>query len=104
MTVLGDMSGLPPDVAAALDEQVEVAPGIKKRLGDCTHSDVAGMFEASVEGTMNHREISDLLTRCLTESGSVPAELRQRIDAANTGPEVIAVRNELRTLIAEAGA
>jgi len=89
----------PPEVIAHLDDTVEVAPGVTKRLGDCTMEDAAGNLEASIERTLNLGEIVDLLRRAKAEKIIVPPELLTRGGAAVSGPQVIAVRNELRELV-----
>lgn len=103
MKVLGDIAGLPPEVSARLDDIVEVAPGVQKRYGDCTIDEVAGHIEACNEAVMNHREIAELLGTVLAEGIAVPAALRARLSALGedgSGPRLIAVRDELRKLIA----
>jgi hypothetical protein len=104
VTALRDMPGLPRDVAAALDELVEIDPdGTKKRFGDCSWGEVAGSYESAQEGVLNHREIAALLQRAMAENVAVGAELLQRLDSAESGPEVIAVRDELRSLVPRSG-
>jgi hypothetical protein len=101
MTVLDDLADeCPLEVRAQLNEYVEVAPGVMRRFGDCTQDDVAGSVEASHEAAMNHREIVDLLQRALSEKIVVPADLQERLRAGGHGPRLVALRNELRSLIA----
>ena len=94
----------PPEVRARLNEYVEVAPGVMQRFGDCTLDDVAGHVEASHEAAMNHGEIGDLLQRAIAEGVAVPADLQERLRAGGHGPRLVALRNELRSLIASGGA
>jgi hypothetical protein len=101
VSTLDEMPDLPPTLREKLDEQVEVAPGVVKRFGDCTHDEVAGFLEASQEAMLNHGEIAELLERANAQGTAVPGELRERLDAADRGPKIIAVRNELRKLVAE---
>jgi hypothetical protein len=102
---LDDMADPPPELGARLNEQVEVAPGAKKRLGDCTIEDATGWIEATNEAAMNHREITQLLARCTAEGIPLPDALHERIVSltARDGPELVAIRNELRVLIAGSG-
>jgi hypothetical protein len=105
MTVLDDLAAeCPPELRARLDDVVEVAPGVTKRLGACTMDDAAGYLEASHEAVLNHQETEKLLRAALEQGIEVPSVLLARLAAADDGPELIAVRNELRAVIAQASA
>jgi len=103
---LDDREDLPPNLRDRLDDQIEVAPGIKKRLGDCVSLDEAvGWLEAANEAAMNHREITELSQRADAAGIVISDGLHERIVALKRGdgPALIAVRDELRVLIAESG-
>ena len=104
MTVLGDMRELPPGLVTVLDDLVEVAPGVKKRWRDCTRDDVLGSIDAGHEAVMDYQEIARLLERAVAENITISAEVFDRQPTDPDAPRRIALRNELRDLIAHGSA
>jgi hypothetical protein len=97
---LEDAPGLTPELAALLDDIVEVAPGVKKRRGDCTIDEVAGSLEAAHETRLNAQEIGELLRRAIDEGIHIPPDVFERNPTATAdGPGLIALRDELRALV-----
>lgn len=64
-----------------LDEHIEVAAGVRKRLGDCTEDDLAGAQEIMIEKTRLKGEVCTMLLDAAVRGMDVTDEVRERVDA-----------------------
>jgi hypothetical protein len=91
-----------------LTEQVEVAPGITKPLGECTPADLRGALRPQDEAISLHSEMAVMLNEATDGGVSIPDDLGQRLKTANLTTKnplvLLTLRDELRAIVeSEAG-
>jgi hypothetical protein len=89
-------------------EQVEVARGITKPLGECTPDDLRGALQLQDEAVSLHSEMVVIVNEAADGGVSIPDDLGQRLKAANLTTKnplvLLTLRDELRAIVgSEAG-
>jgi len=83
-----------------LDERVEVAAGVRKRLGECTTDDLALAQEVIEERARLRQGVHALLVDAARRSVEVPEDLLERLAAWDEAlPASRQLHDELVTLV-----
>lgn len=86
------------------DERVEVAPGVIRRLADCTVNDLAGAQDVAAEQAQLRASAVVLLEHAARDGVDVPAGLRERLaDWAGDLPAARELHGELAGLMRQEG-
>jgi hypothetical protein len=79
---------------ADLDMTVEIAPGVRRRLGECTDADLDGAMAVAQERRELHQRIINALERLRPDAGTKDSPLPAWLRSEEGTPDLFVLRDQ----------